>query len=81
MPEAAMNYSITELELYSVVVNIASFAQLLKRVDFDALVDHLASTHIIESKTDPASNRIKRLLEVLTLFSCNLYYRERHVIQ
>ena len=28
-------------------INIASFAHLLKRVDFDAMVDHLAITHII----------------------------------
>ena len=28
-------------------INIASFAHLLKRVDFDAVVDHLALTHIM----------------------------------
>ena len=32
------------------VINIASFSHLLKRVDFDAIVDHLALTHIIKSK-------------------------------
>ena len=45
--EAARNYSITELELCSLAVNIASFSHLLKRVDFDAIVDHLALTHFI----------------------------------
>ena len=39
--------------------NIASFAHLLKRVDFDAIVDHLALTHIIKSKAEPATTRIK----------------------
>ena len=40
LPEAARNYSITELELSGLAINIASFSHLLKRVDFDAFVDH-----------------------------------------
>ena len=56
---AAKNYSITELELCGLAINIASFAHLLKRVDFDAIVDHLALTHIINSKAEPATTRIK----------------------
>ena len=55
-------------------INIASFAHLLKRVDFDAVVDHLAITHIMKSKMEPARNRIKRLLEILSSYSINLYY-------
>ena len=38
--EAAQNYSITELELCCLAINIVSFALLLKKVDFDAIVDH-----------------------------------------
>ena len=74
MPEAARNYSITELEMCHLAINIASFAHLLKRVDFDAVVDHLAITHIIKSKMEPATNRIKRVLEILSSYSFNLYY-------
>ena len=74
MPEAARNYSITELEMCGLAINIASFAHLLKRVDFDAIVDHLVITHIMKSKTEPATNRIKRLLEVLSSYSFTLYY-------
>ena len=48
LPDAARNYSITELEMCGLAINIASFVQLLKRVDFDAIVDHLASMHIIK---------------------------------
>ena len=59
LPEAAKNYSITELELCRLAINIASFAHLLKRVDFDAIMDHLALTHIIKSKAEPATTRIK----------------------
>ena len=74
IPEAAKNYSITELEMCGLAINIASFAHLLKRVDFDAVVDHLAITHIMKSKAESATNRIKRLLEILSSYSFNLYY-------
>ena len=74
LTEAARNYSITELGLYGVAINIASFSHLLKRVDFDAIVDHLALTYIIKSKAQPATNRIKRLLELIGSYSFNLYY-------
>ena len=74
MPEAAKNYSITELEICGLAINIVSFSHLLKRVNFDAIVDHLAIMHIMKSKMEPAANRIKRLLEVLSAYSFNLYH-------
>ena len=74
LPEAAKSYSITELELCGLAINIATFAHLLKRVDFDAIVDHLALMHIIKSKVEPATTRIKRLLELISSYSFNLYY-------
>ena len=55
-------------------MNIATFSHLLKKVDFDAIVDHLAITHIMRSKVEPATTRIKRLLELLSPYSFNLYY-------
>ena len=74
MPEAAKNYSITELEMCTLAMNIATFSHLLKKVDSDALVDHLAITHIMRSKAEPATTRIKRLIELLSSYSFNLYY-------
>ena len=74
MPEAAKNYSITELEMCRLAMNIAMFSHLLKKVDFDAVVDHLAITHIMRSKAEPAITRIKRFLELLNPYSFNLYY-------
>ena len=50
LPEAACNYSITELEMCGLAINIASFEHLLRKVDFDAVVDHLAIMHIMRSK-------------------------------
>ena len=65
MPQVAKNYSITELEMCGLATNITTFLHLLKREDFDGVVGHLAIIHIMKSKMEPATNRIKRLLEVL----------------
>ena len=56
------------------MINIASFSHLLKRVHFNAIVDHLALTHIIKSKAGPETTRIKSLLELISSYSFNLYY-------
>ena len=74
LPEAAKNYSITELQLCGLAINIASFSHLLKRVDFNEIVNHLSLTHIIKSKVEPATIKIKRLLELISSYLFNLYY-------
>ena len=74
LPEAAKRYVITELELCDLAINIACFSRLLKGSDFDAIMDHLALMHIIKSETEPATTRIKRLLELISSHSFNLYY-------
>ena len=55
-------------------INIASFAHLLKRVDFDAIEYYLALTHIVKSKAEPAITRIKCFLELVSSYSFNFYY-------
>ena len=37
-------------------------------------MDHLAIAQVMKIKAEPATNRIKRLLEVLSAYSFNLYY-------
>ena len=74
LPEAEKNYSITELEMCVLAINITNFVHLLKKVDLDAIVDHLALIHILKNKAEPPTTRIKRLLEVLSAYSFNLYY-------
>ena len=74
LPEAAKNFSITELELCGIAIKITSFSHLLKRVDFDAVMDHLSLTHIIKSKAQLATIRIKRLLELISCCSFSVYY-------
>ena len=69
LPEAARSYSITELELSGLAINIACFSHLLKRVNSDAIVDHLTLMHIIKSEVEPATTGIKRLLGLIMLYS------------
>ena len=76
MSEVAKNYSITELEMCGLAINIATLSHLLRKVDFDAVVVHVDNIHIMKSKTEPAINRIKNLLEVLSSYSFNLSYRK-----
>ena len=77
LPEAAKSYSITELELCGLAINITSFAHLLKRVDFDAIVDHLALTHIIKSKMEPATAGINQFLFIQSI----LHERQRYDLE
>ena len=58
----------------ALAINIASFIYLLKRVDFNAIINHLSLTHIIKSKAEPATVRIKRILEWISSYSFILYY-------
>ena len=74
MPETAKYYSITELEMCGLAINIATFSHLLRKVDFDAVADHLAIMHIMKSKMELVTNRIKRLLDILSSYSFNLFY-------
>ena len=55
-------------------MNIVTFSHLLKKVDFDTVVDHFASMCIMRSKAEPATTRIKRLIELLSPYSFSLYY-------
>ena len=43
-------------------------------MDFDAIMDHLSLTHMTKSKAEPTTVRLKRLLELISSYSFNLYY-------
>ena len=74
LPEACSRYSVTELEMTGLLVNMGLWKNILKHREFDAAVDHVEETQILKAKTEPASNRIMRLLERLSAYSFNLYY-------
>ena len=72
--EATRNYSIAELEVCQLAIIIASFSLLLKKVNFNAIVDNLSLTHIIKSKAEPAIVKIKRLLELIFIIHIHHIY-------
>ena len=74
LPEACSSYSVTELEMTGLLVNMNLWKNLLKHREFDAAVDHVAVTQIMKAKTEPATTRIMRLLDRLSAYSFNLYY-------
>ena len=72
---AVKNYSVTELELFGLVINIYAFRQLLgNNVVFEVFVDHSAITHILKSKKKPPTRRIQRLIEHLLPFNFTIQY-------
>ena len=74
LPEACSRYSVTELEMTGLLVNMNLWKNLLKHREFDAAVDHVAVAQIMRAKTEPATTRIMRLLDRLSAYSFNLYY-------
>ena len=74
LPEAAKNYSITELELFGLVINIHAFRQLLSHVYFECFCDHSAITYILTSKKKIATRRIQKWIEQLMQFNFSIYY-------
>ena len=73
LPEAEKGYSITELEPCRLAINIASFSHLHERFDFNAIGDHLAFTHIIKSKMQPVTTRIKKIVGIDKLLPIQVY--------
>ena len=63
LPEACSRYSVTELEMTGLLVNMNLWKNLLKHREFDAAVDHVSVTQIMKAKTEPATTRIMRLLD------------------
>ena len=74
LPEACSRYSVTELEMTGLLVNMNLWKNPLKHREFDAAVDHAAVAQIMKAKTEPATTRIMRLLDRLSAYSFNLYY-------
>ena len=62
LPQSAKNFGATELELTGLLVNIHSFMQLLCNRYFEVLVNHKAIEHMIKSKTESPTMRLKTLL-------------------
>ena len=56
------------------LVNMGLWKSIIRHREFDAAVDHAAVAQIMKAKAEPATTRIKCLLERLASYSFNLYY-------
>ena len=74
LPKAVQNYSVTELELFGLVVNIYAFKQLLTNVYFEVFCDHSAIVQILNGKKKLPTRRIQRLIEHLLPFNFTVHY-------
>ena len=59
LPQSTKNFSVTELELTGLLVNIHGFMQLLCNRYFEVLVDHKAIEYMIKSKTESPTTNLK----------------------
>ena len=69
LPKAVQNYSVTELELFGLVVNIYAFKYLLSNVYFEVFCDHSTIVQILNGKKKLPTRRIQRLIEHLLPFN------------
>ena len=80
LPPAATGYSISELELCELAVNIHSFKHILRNTDFTVTIDHSALLYILNAKREPLTLRLKKLIEVQSsiFFQGEIHERQRH---
>ena len=76
LPKSAKNFSVTELELTGLLVNIHGFMQLLCNRYFEVLVDHKAIEYMIKSKTESPMMRLKTLSLKLSEYTIELKYQK-----
>ena len=69
LPPALIRYSISELELCGLAVNIHSFKYILRNTEFTVIIDHSALLYILNAKREPPTLRLKKFIEVLSQFS------------
>ena len=74
LPTAAIRYSISELELCGLAVNIHSFKHILRNTEFTGITDHCALLYILNAKREPPTFRLKKLIELLNLCSFKIKF-------
>ena len=68
LPKAVQNYSVTELELFGLVVNIYAFKQLLTNVYFEVFCDHSADSTDFEWKEETSNKKNTEIDRTLASF-------------
>ena len=73
LPKACLNYSVTELEMFGLSINLHQWNHLIAKIDFDCATDHLAAVQIMHGKDEPKGH-IGRILEKILDYTFRLYY-------
>ena len=54
------------------VINIQAFKYILRSIPFEIVTDHSALTQIINSKKEPPTMRLKKVMEKLSDYQCTV---------
>ncbi len=74
LPRSVVNFTVSELELVGLHINIEAFRYLLKPNHFECIVDHSSLVQIDKSKSQAPTSRMNRVLEKLSEFYFSLAY-------
>ena len=73
LPKACLNYSVTELEMFGLSINLHQWNHLITKIDFDCATDHLAAVQIMHGKDEP-KGCIGQILDKIFEYTFCLYY-------
>ena len=74
LPAASKNYSVTELEMTGMLINLHSWCNYIHGIEIDVAVDHKAMVQIMKAKHPPCSDWVSVLLGKLLDKPFDLYY-------
>ena len=74
LPSACRNYSVTELEMTGMLINLHTWRGFTDKAEIDVAVDHKAVVQIMKAKHPPVTTRVETLLEKMLAAPFNLYY-------
>ena len=74
LPSACRNYSVTELEMTGMLINLHTWHGFTDKAEIDVAVDHKAVVQIMKAKHPPVTTRVETLLEKMLAAPFNLYY-------
>ena len=72
LAKSAQHYGISELELTGIYIAVSAFRYLLKNTAFEVYTDHASIPQIMKAKTEPTTDRLKRLLEKLSSYAIKI---------
>ena len=74
LPSACHNYSVTELEMTGMLINLHTWRGFTDKAEIDVAVDHKAVVQIMKAKHPPVMTRVENLLVKMLAAPFNLYH-------